>query len=350
MAAPDHASRDMNTPAPPLPSAPHTKRDPLTGLFIGLLMVAVAIFGGLSPERFFSTETWRSMAFQLPELGILTLAMMIPLISGGLNLAIIATANLSGLVMATVLTRLLGPESSPALVAGVIALALFAGLGGALLTGLLSGTIVASLRVHPILVTLGTMMLVKGIAVAATRGGVIGGFPSAIQFLGNGTLLGVPVSMIIFGICAAAVGVLLRRTPFGVSVRMIGSNEPATRFSGVNTTRVLIGVYLVSSCLCWVAALVMIARFNSARAGYAESYLLVTILAAVLGGVDPFGGFGRVRTVVLSLVLLQIISTGFNLLGFSPHLTEAIWGATMILALVISFVRTRRENRPAPAN
>ena len=63
---------------------------------------------------------------------------------------------------------------------------------------------------------------------------------------------------------------------------------------------------------------------------------------------DP--GFGRVRTVVLSLVLLQIISTGFNLLGFSPHLTEAIWGATMILALVISFVRTRRENRPAPAN
>ena len=344
MAPPETASPVMNVPTP------RVRRDPMTGLFIGLLVVAVAIFGGLSPERFFSAETWRSMAFQLPELGILTLAMMIPLISGGLNLAIIATSNLCGLVMAVILTQLLGPASSPLMVAGVMALALLGGLGAALLAGLLSGSIVAGLRVHPILVTLGTMMLVKGISVAVTRGGVIGGFPPAILFLGNGTVLGVPVSLILFGGCAVTVGLLLRHTPFGVSVRMIGSNEPATRFSGVNTTRVLIGVYLASSALCWVAALVMIARFNSARAGYAESYLLVTILAAVLGGVDPFGGFGRVRNVVLALGLLQIISTGFNLLGFSPHLTEAIWGATMILALVIAFVRTRWANRPAPAN
>jgi simple sugar transport system permease protein len=90
-----------------------------------------------------------------------------------------------------------------------------------------------------------------------------------------------------------------------------------------------------------VAAVVMMARFNSARAGYAESYLLITILAAVLGGVDPNGGFGKVLGLFLSLILLQIISTGFNLLGFSPHLTEAIWGATMILAIAIALVRDR---------
>ncbi len=80
---------------------------------------------------------------------------------------------------------------------------------------------------------------------------------------------------------------------------------------------------------------------NSARAGYAESYLLITILAAVLGGVDPNGGFGKVLGLFLSLVLLQIISTGFNLLGVSPHLTEAIWGATMILAIALALVRDR---------
>lgn len=348
------ASSETAIPLPqaqPTPSpTPRHHSDPLIKLFLGLIVVAVAIFGGTAPERFFSVETWRSMAFQLPELGLLTLAMMLPLISGGLNLAIIATTNLCGLVMAAILTQLLGPESSATAVAGVVSLALLAGLGAALLAGLLSGSIVAWLRVHPILVTLGTMMLVKGISVAVTRGGVIGGFPAAILFVGNGTVFGVPVSMLLFGGCAAAVGVLLRHTPFGVSVRMIGSNEPATRFSGVNTTRVLVGVYLVSSVLCWIAALVMIARFNSARAGYAESYLLITILAAVLGGVDPFGGFGRVRNVVLALVLLQIISTGFNLLGFSPHLTEAIWGATMILALVISYIRSRWASRSRPGN
>jgi ribose/xylose/arabinose/galactoside ABC-type transport system permease subunit len=162
-----------------------------------------------------------------------------------------------------------------------------------------------------------------------------------ILFLGNGTLLGFPVPMMIFILCAIFVAVMMNHAPFGVSVRMIGSNEKATRYSGVATEWMLVGVYVVSSVLCWVAAAVMMARFNSARAGYAESYLLITILAAVLGGVDPNGGFGKVLGLFLSLILLQLISTGFNLLGFSPHLTQAIWGATMILAIAIALVRDK---------
>ena len=307
-----------------------------------LILLAVVVFSALAPSSFLSGDTLRAIAFQMPELGILALAMMIPLMSGGLNLAIIATANLSALVMAAILTKMIGPESSGRIMAGVIALALAAGLLiAALVIGLITGMIVAFLGVHPILVTLGTMTAVKGIAVFATSGGVIGGFPAAILFLGNGTLLGFPVPMIIFILCAILVAVIMNHAPFGVSVRMIGSNEKATRYSGVATEWMLVGVYVVSSVLCWVAAIVMMARFNSARAGYAESYLLITILAAVLGGVDPNGGFGKVLGLVLSLILLQLISTGFNLLGFSPHLTQAIWGATMILAIAIALVRDK---------
>jgi len=334
----------------PAPAAPAPRpssalgwlgRDPTITMLIGLIVLAAVFFGALAPARFLSGETLRAMAFQMPELGILALAMMIPLMSGGLNLAIIATANLSALVMAAILTKLLGPASAPSAVAGVIALALVAGLATSLVVGLITGVIVAFLGVHPILVTLGTMTAVKGIAVYATNGGVIGGFPPAILYLGNGTLGGVPVPMVLFVVCAVVVAVLMSHAAFGVSVRMIGSNERATRYSGVATDWMLVGVYVASSVLCWVAAVVMMARFNSARAGYAESYLLITILAAVLGGVDPNGGFGKVLGLFLSLVLLQIISTGFNLLGFSPHLTEAIWGATMILAIAIALVRDR---------
>jgi simple sugar transport system permease protein len=322
-------------------------RDPTVTMLGALIILAVIFFSALDPSRFLSRETLRAMAFQMPELGILALAMMIPLMSGGLNLAIIATANLSALVMAAILTRMLGPASPPQAVAGVIALALAAGFIAALVIGLITGMIVAFLGVHPILVTLGTMTAVKGIAVYATNGGVIGGFPPAILFLGNGTLLGVPVPMLLFVLCAMfvlcaiVVAVIMSHAPFGVAVRMIGSNEKATRYSGVATDWMLVGVYVVSSLLCWVAAVVMMARFNSARAGYAESYLLITILAAVLGGVDPNGGFGKTLGLFLSLILLQIISTGFNLLGFSPHLTEAIWGATMILAIAVALVRDR---------
>jgi simple sugar transport system permease protein len=316
-------------------------RDPTVTMLGALIILAVVLFSVLAPGRFLSGETLRAMAFQMPELGILALAMMIPLMSGGLNLAIIATANLSALVMAAILTKMLGPESAPHTVAGVIALALSVGLVTALLVGLITGMIVAFLGVHPILVTLGTMIALKGIAVYATSGGVIGGFPTAVLFLGNGTLLGFPVPMILFILCAILVAVIMSHAPFGVAVRLIGSNEKATRYSGVATEWMLVGVYVVSSALCWVAAAVMMARFNSARAGYAESYLLITILAAVLGGVDPNGGFGKVLGLFLSLILLQAISTGFNLLGFSPHLTQAIWGGTMILAIAIALVRDK---------
>ena len=315
--------------------------DPTITMLAALVVGAVIIFGALAPSRFLSGDTLRAIALQMPELGILSLAMMIPLMSGGLNLAIIATANLSGLVMAAILTHLIQQSTPAPLVVAVILLALFAGMLTALIIGFLTGVIVAFFGVHPILVTLGTMTLVKGTAVVATSGTVIAGFPPAILFLGNGTLFGIPVSMILFILCAIVVGVILTHAPFGVSVRLIGSNERATRYSGVPTEWVLVGVYVVSSLLCWVAALVMMARFNSASAGYAESYLLVTILAAVLGGVDPFGGFGRVLGLFLSLALLQVISTGFNLLGFSPYLTAAIWGATMILAIAIALVRDR---------
>jgi simple sugar transport system permease protein len=333
--------------APKLPGAWQTRfagllpSDPTITMLGGLIIVAVIIFGTLAPTAFLSADTLRAIAFQMPELGILSLAMMVPLMSGGLNLAIIATANCSALVMAAILTHLIQPSTTFPSILAIIVLSLLAGMLTSLGIGFLIGIIVAFFGVHPILATLGTMTLVKGAAVLATSGTVIGGFPPAVLFLGNGTLVGIPVSLILFILCAVIISVISTHAPFGVSVRLIGSNERATRYSGVPTDWVLVGVYVLSSLLCWVAALLMMARFNSASAGYAESYLLITILAAVLGGVDPFGGFGHVLGLFLSLVLLQVISTGFNLLGFSPYLTAAIWGATMILAIVITVARDR---------
>ena len=151
-------------------------------------------------------------------------------------------------------------------------------------------------------------------------------------------LWGVPVPFLVLILAAVAVGLVLTRTAFGISVYMLGSNLEATRYSGVDTRRVLIGIYTLSSVLCFVAACLMLARFNSASAGYAQSYLLVTILAAVMGGVDPFGGFGRISGLLLALIVLQVISSGCNLLGLSQHLTLAIWGLTLIGVMGVKFL------------
>ncbi len=306
----------------------------LTLVLVALLLVFGLLLGG----QLFNAGALQSIAFQLPELGILSLAMMVALLSGGLNLSIVATANLCALTMAWVLTTHV-PGSQGFMWVAWQVIAILAGIAVAILIGLINGAVIAYLGASPILATLGTMTMCKGLSIGLTRGNVISGFPEPIVFLGNGTVFGIPVAMMIFLALCVPIAVLLGKSPFGHKIYMLGSNEKATRFSGIDTRRVILGVYVLSSLLAVVAALVMMARFNSANASYGESYLLVTILAAVLGGVDPFGGFGKVGGVVMALIVLQVISTAFNLLNFSPFLTVAIWGALIIGVTALGVLR-----------
>jgi simple sugar transport system permease protein len=310
---------------------------------LALLLIALwVVFAIAIGDRFFSVNTLQSMAFQMPELGILSLAMMLALLSGGLNLSIIATANLAGLTIAFVLTRYI-PGSEGIAWVGVQLLAIAAGFAVAALVGLVNGFVIAYLGVSPILATLGTMTLCKGLAIGLTHGNVISGFPAPIVFIGNGTVFGVPFALIVLALCALPVAIMLNATPFGAKVYMIGSNEKATRYSGVDTRAILLKLYVLSSLLAGVAAVVMLARFNSANAAYGESYLLVTILAAVLGGVDPFGGFGKVGGLLLALIILQMISSAFNLLNLSQFLTLAIWGGILIAVAAVPHLRGKAQ-------
>lgn len=305
-----------------------------------LLAILIVVFGLLIGRGLFSAAALQSMAFQMPELGILSLAMMVALLSGGLDLSIIATADLCGLAIAFMLTLDLPYTSGvPWLVWQVVAIG--SGFLVAAVIGLINGLLVAYVGVSPILVTLGTMTMVKGIAIGLTHGNVISGFPAWVVFIGNGTVFGVPMALLVFAAVAIPLAIMLTRSPLGISISMIGSNQRATRFSGIDTRKVLLKVYLLSSLLAAAAAVVMMARFNSANASYGESYLLVTILAAVLGGIDPMGGFGRVSGLVLALIILQLISSAFNLLGISQFLTLAIWGGILIAVAAVPVIYHR---------
>ena len=305
---------------------------------LALLAALVLVFGLLVGDRLFAGLGLRSMAYQLPELGLLSLAMMVALLSGGLDLSIIATANLAALAMAAVL-KAAPPDAAGAMLLADEAAAVLAGLGVAALVGIVNGTLVGYLRVSPILATLGTMTLVKGLAVGLTHGSVISGFPPGIVFLGNGSVAGVPVPLILFGAVALPLGLVLTRTPFGVVTALMGSNQQAVRFSGVDTRAALLRVYVLSALVASTAGLIMMARFDSANAAYGESYLLVTILACVLGGVSPTGGFGRVGGLVIALVILQLISTACVLLDLSQFLTLALWGGILLAVGLIGVLK-----------
>lgn len=293
-----------------------------------IIIVVALIFSALLGSSFFSVANFQSIGSQLPILGMLTLGMGITMLTGGINLSIIAGANACSLVMAAVIVS--HPDNPL-----FLALALLAGLLVAVAIGALNGALVAWIGVSPILATLGTMTLISGLNILFSNGTVISGFPAMIQFLGNATLLGIPLALLLFILVAILLWVLLEHTTLGRSLYLIGSNEQATRYSGVNTVRVQISVYIISALLGWAAAILMMAKFNSAKAGYGESYLLVTILASVLGGINPDGGFGRVPGLVQALVVLQMLESGFNLLGISSYLTMALWGAVLILFIAL---------------
>ena len=299
-----------------------------------LLVALVLVFGLLLGDKLFDATSFRSMAFQLPELGILSIAMMVALLSGGLDLSIIATANLVALTVAFIFSFV--PVEPGVAWALWQLLAIAAGLALALVIGAVNGGIIAYLGVSPIMATLGAMLLIKGISIGVTRGGILSGFPEPILFIGNGTVFGIPVVMLIFVAVVIIMSIVLRSTRFGQTLNMLGSNEAATRYSGVDTRRTIVCTYMISSLLAAIAGIVMMSRFNSANASYGESYLLVTILAAVLGGVSPAGGFGKMGGLVLALIILQLISTCFNLLDISQFLTLAIWGGILIAVAAVS--------------
>ena len=313
-----------------------------TAILFGILVLVLLLMWGLNPTRFLKISNIQSMAFQLPELGLLSFAMMVAMISGGTNLSIISTANLSGIVAALIMQA---AQKSGTLAPGIItAYAILAAIAASII-GLLNGFLIAYIEVPPMLATLGTMIFLNGISVSLTRGYVISGFPEDFLFIGNGLVLGIPMPIILFAAAAALIALLFDYTPYGFELYMLGTNPVATRYAGVNNRKILMKTYLLSGVLCGLAAIIMISRFNSAKSDYGASYLLVTMLAAVLGGVSVYGGSGKVSGIVLSLIILQLLSSGLNLLRANAFFTRVVWGVVLILVMIINRISSYIKDR-----
>jgi simple sugar transport system permease protein len=318
-----------------------------------LFGIVVVIFVGMSlarPTMFPTAGNVSSMAFQVSEIGILTLGMMLAILIGGIDLSINATANLSAIAAGMLLTTLMpgGEASGGSFIYILIAIGVALATGA--LCGLFNGILIAYIEVPAILATLTTMTLYTGLAFGITKGTSISGFSDAVLFLGNGYVLGVPMPMVILIACIVIVWFLLSRTTYGFKVYMLGSNPLAAEFSGVNNRRIILTTHVVTGILSATAGFVALARTNSANPEYGVSYILMTILIAVLGGVSVYGGHGKVSGVVLALIALQLLSTGFNMLlvrhGGSNFFRDFAWGALLLLVMTIVYLINTRPRIP----
>ena len=298
-----------------------------------IAIVVFALMGILSPERFLSEQNLTSMAFQFPEFAILALAITLVMMTGGIDLSVVGIANLSAVVAALILTEFAGPDLPMQASMLWLGFALGASLLIGAIVGLLNGTLVAFLGLPPILATLGSGLVFTGFAIALTGGSAVMGFPEVVAWIGNSQVLGLPTPLLIFILLAVALHFLMTRTAFGIRISMFGTNPLAALYAAVDVKGILLKVYMLSGLFASVAGMVIMSRANSAKADYGSSYLLLSVLIAVLGGVNPYGGYGRVVGVVLAVLSMQFLSSGLNMLQVSNFARELIWGALLLFVM-----------------
>jgi simple sugar transport system permease protein len=311
---------------------------------LAILLVLTAVISLLLPGQFLTGRNLASMGRQFPEYGLLSLANMLAMITGGIDLSVTSVMSLSGVVSSLILSQ----WEATALPAGVIILlGIVTALSVSAVCGLINGALIAYVRVPAIIATLGTQGLFLGVSIIITKGHGIGGFPPPFLFIGNGDLGGIPTQFVIFVAVALLVGLLLSRTRQGFSMLMFGSSPLVSRFSGVNNELVLMKTYLLTGLLSGIASVIVISGVNSIRPGYGSDYLLISVLIAILGGTDPAGGFGTALGLSLGIFIMQILQSGLNILGFSPFLKKFMWGLLLVVVMVFHFFRRRSSQRRA---
>ncbi|MDR9794169.1 MAG: ABC transporter permease [Bacillaceae bacterium] len=300
---------------------------------LGLIAIGLFVLMSISVPGFLSSNNLTNMMFQLPEFGLFALAMMVVIVTGGIDLSITYTAALAGVAIA-----ILSSNGYP------IIIAILGGIAVGLLCGFMNGFIIAKIGVSPILVTLGTMVLFEGLILSITKGNSISGFSPEYTLIGNGYYLGlIPLSIIIFLFVAILTSVLLNKTVWGRSVYMVGSNPVASLFSGVNNSKVLMKVYLYSALLAAIASIIMTSRYNTVKVDLGSSYLLQSVAAAVLGGTEIQGGYGKVIGTLYAVMIFQMISSGLNLMGVPRPIVTVIMGVILIAVLIINFIKVKAD-------
>lgn len=304
---------------------------------ITLFIIMFSVFVFINPS-FVRLSNLRSIAFQFSELGLFSIAMFIAIVPGGIDLSTVATANLSSILMAFFIKNVSG-ASSPHIFF-IILLTICIGLLSGFVCGALNGVLIGYLKIPAILSTLVTMTIFNGFSIGITKGATIASIPKEFISIGSGVIFGVPVPLIIFLFVSAVIQILLTRHEFGWNLFLIGTNPTASTLTGINIKRNILFSHMIIGIISSIAGIVILARTNSASAQYGNSYILSSILVVILGGVNILGGRGFFIGVVVAVVFLQVLSTGFNLIlqsvSGSNFLKDFIWGGLLILMIFIN--------------
>lgn len=295
----------------------------------GTLILLIAALSALEPDAFLTAENFFNVLSRSSVNGIIAMGMTAVIISGGIDLSIGSMMALAGMVAGLIMTK----DGSIVPTAPLMWIGTAAGIGTGLVCGLLNGVLITRLNLPPFIVTLGTMSAFRGISYVMNDG-MMFDVPT-YTFLGQTSVAGVPVNILICVVIVLLGFFILRYMPLGRYTYAIGSNRQAAYHAGVNVNRSLLIIYTLTGVFVGLAAMIATSRTVSAQPTAGLSLEMDIIAAVVIGGASLAGGRGTVIGTVIGTLLISFLRNGLTLLGISTNIQLVVIGAIIIGAVAL---------------
>lgn len=287
------------------------------------LLVIVIIISMASPV-FLQPNNLMNIIVQVAVIAVIASGATFIILTGGIDLSVGAVMAFSGVLAAGVMRG-----------TGSVFLAIVTCIGVSILFGVLTGVLVTFGKIPSFVATLGTMSIARGLSFVFTGGKPISGFPDSFRFMGAGSAFGIPMMFITTIILYILLNFVLKKTPFGRITLALGSNEEATKLTGIRTRKYKIYVYTLAGVLTGIASLMYLGRINSGHPNSGQGYELDAIAAVVIGGTSLSGGKGTILGTIIGALIMGVIRNGLNLLNIDPYFQSVVLGVVIILAVLI---------------
>ncbi len=283
-------------------------------------------------DNFFSVANIVGLMLSVAQIGMVACTMMLCLASRDFDLSVGSTIAFAGVFGAIVLER-----------SGSVALAVGAGLGAGAVIGAFNGVLIAYLRVNALIATLATMLMVRGLAFIVSQGQAVGIADEGFISFGDARFFGIPLPVIICGICFLVFGILLNQTVFGRNTLAIGGNPEAARLAGVKVEKLRVWIFLLQGVVTAMAGLILATRITSGQPNAAQGFELDVISACVLGGVSLAGGKARIFGVLIGVLIMGTVENVMNLLDVDAFYQYLVRGVILLAAVLLDQLKSRSD-------
>ena len=300
---------------------------------IYLALLALILFFSVMSRGFLSVHNFMNILRQVAVNGIAAAGMTFVLLTGGIDISVGAVMGFSGIGAATLMVNGVHPV-----------LACIVMLLAGLFIGLFNGFFVNEIKIPPMIVTLSTLSIARGLAFIISGGLPVSRFPRSFTILGQGRLGMVPIPVLIMAACFIVAWFVLEKTSFGRHVYGIGSNREASRLSGIPVRRVMFMSYGISGMMAAFAGIVLLSRVNSGQPSAGETYELNIITAIVMGGVSTTGGEGRIVNVLIGLIFMGVLLNGMMMMNVPDFYQRVVKGTVLLAAISYDKISQKRAS------